>query len=379
MSMAVVRFYGVSVGAANVAATKEIGVEECRKWFSVAFSLHTVVPLVLVLIGYPVGGWAVRNFLTIPADRVQACIWVWRCTCLSCLVGMMNVPFRAMYDAKQELAELTIYSFATTTLNFLFLAYMVNHPADWLAKYATWMCALSIVPQLIIGLRAFQKYPECRLRTAAMWDLSKIKQLVCYAGARMWTALSSVFSSQGQSILVNKYLGPAFNASMTVGGQVSSHASTLSSSISGAFWPAIANAAGEKDEEKVRRLSFRVCRLGTLMLLVFYIPLSLEVDEVLRLWLKNPPAFASQICIAIMFGGVCERITEGYWMAVMGLGRKVWYYSWMIGWAGFSSFFISFALLACGLRLWGICAAIALASIVTVLTRLYLGRIQVGL
>ena len=81
-------------------------------------------------------------------------------TCLSCLISMLNVPFQAMYTAKQEIAELTIYSFARTTLNVCILYYMVSHPADWLSRYAGLMALLGIVPQVIIGIRAFIKYPE---------------------------------------------------------------------------------------------------------------------------------------------------------------------------------------------------------------------------
>ena len=379
LSMAVVRFYAVSVGEANVAYSKDQGIEECRKWFSTAMLLHTVIPTILILIGYPIGKWAVANFLTIPDDRIADCIWVWRFTCFSCFVGMLNVPFQSMYTAKQEIAELTIYSFATTTTNFFFLYYMATHPSVWLARYAMWMCALSVIPSLIICSRAVIKYPECRMKFEYLWDASRMRQLLFYSSARFWTALSGMLSSQGQNIVVNKYLGPAFNASMTVGGQVTSHASTLSSAISGAFWPAIANTAGEGDVDKVKSLSFRVCKLSTLMVLIFIIPLSLEIDKVLRLWLKTPPEFASEICIAVMFGAICERITEGYWMAVMGVGKRVGYYSWIIGWTGFCGFFISFALLWAGLGLWGVCIAIVIAKIITICLRLYLGHVILGM
>ena len=108
MAASVGRFYAVSVGAANRAGHVKEGFEQCRIWFNTAFSIHTVVPLVLIAIGYPIGDWAVRHFLTIPPDRISACVWVWRFTCFSCFVGMFNVPFSAMYGAKQEIASLAV-------------------------------------------------------------------------------------------------------------------------------------------------------------------------------------------------------------------------------------------------------------------------------
>lgn len=271
LAFAVGRFYAVSVGAAMKDGNAVNGLDECRKWFNTALMLHTVVPVILVIIGYPIGVWAVEHFLTIPADRVGACIWVWRFTCASCFIGMFNVPFSAMYGAKQEIAELTIYGFATTTINAVFQYYMITHPGVWLVKYSLFSCALGILPSLIISVRALMKYPECRFSAKYLWNLYRIKQIAMYAFSRFWSAFSGMFFSQGRAILVNKYMGPAYNASMAIGNTVAGHALTLSSSLSGAFWPAISNKAGEGKVDDVRKLSFMTCRLGTVLILIFAI------------------------------------------------------------------------------------------------------------
>ena len=129
------RFYAVNVGRTMLTGGEQTGLEECRKWFNTAISIHTVIPVILILVGYPIGVWAIRNWMTVPVERVADCVWVFRFVCFSCFVGMLNVPFRAMYGAKQYIAELTIYSFVSTTVNFAFLCYMISHPGNWLTRY----------------------------------------------------------------------------------------------------------------------------------------------------------------------------------------------------------------------------------------------------
>ena len=379
LSMSVGRFYAVAVGAARKENDPTVGIDNCRKWFNTAVLIHTVVPLALIIIGYPLGEWAVRHFLTIPPDRVAACLWVWRFTCLTCFVSMVNVPFNAMYMAKQEIAELTVYGFVTSTLNVLVLYYMITHPCIWIVKYSLWTMLLAIFPQLIIGWRAFVKYPECRFNVAYLYSKQRIKDIVNFACARFWTALSSVVSAQGNAILVNKYLGPAFNASMAIGNTVAGHASSLSGALSGAFWPAIANKAGECDEEAVRQFAFRTCRFGSLLILIFAIPLALEMDEVMRLWLKTPPAFVSVICATILADTVLERMSEGYWMAIMGLGRRVGLYSAWVSVAGFSKFLLAWISFALGFGIYGLCVSIIMARFIAIAVRLVLGRMLVGM
>lgn len=378
LAAAVGRFYAVKIGEAKRAKNFDEGVEECRRWFNTALSIHSVVPVVLVAIGYPVGVWLVRHFLTIPSDRIDVCVVVWRFTCVTCFVAMFNVPFQAMYKAKQEIAELTIYSFVTTTLNAIFLYYMITHPGFWLVRYAGWMCFIGVAPQLIIAIRALLKYQECRFAPVYLWSADRYRQLLRFVTAQFWSNFSSVFSSQGQAVLVNKYMGATYNASMSIGNSVASQALMLSSSLDGAFWPAITNKTGERDDDGVRRLCYMSMRISTALVLVFAIPLSLEINEVLRLWLVTPPNFTAEICLIILARAVFERMTMAYATAIYGYGNGVMRYSWSVGWAGIGTVLVSWLFFVLGFKMWSIVIGLAFSKLITVGVRLYLGRILIG-
>lgn len=378
LASAVGRFYAVKVGEAKVAKSVETGVDECRKWFNTALSIHSVVPVFLVVVGYPIGVWLVRHFLEIPVDRIEPCITVWRFTCVTCFVAMFNVPFQAMYTAKQEIAELTIYSFATTTCNAIFLYYMISHPGFWLVRYAGWMCIVGIVPQLIIAVRAMLKYHECRFVKDYLWNLDQYRQLLRFVIAQFWSNFSSVFSSQGQAILVNKYMGASYNASMSLGNSIASQSLTLSSSLDAAFWPAIMNKAGEGDWHGVKKLCYMSMRISTMLVLVFAVPLAIEIREVLKLWLVTPPDFTAEICIIILIRAVFERMTVAYSTAIYGLGKGVMKYSWTVGWAGICTVFVSWLFFALGFKMWSIIIGLSVSKLITVGVRLWMGRYLIG-
>lgn len=327
---AIGRFYAVSVGKSQASGKALEGLEECRQWFSIAVFIHTVIPLILMVIGYPIGVWAVRNWLTIPPDRIEACVWVFRCVCLSCFIGMVNVPFTAMYTAKQYIAELTIYSFISTTLNVCFLYYMITHPGVWLTKLAVWTMCLSVVPQLIICLRALKVFPECRFRLDLVWVPQKFKQLLYYAGWSCFGYLGVLMRGQGLAILVNKYFGPKVNSAMAIGNNVAAHAGTLSASMVGAFQPAIANAYGAGEMDRMRALAYRACKIGTLLLLLFMVPLAVELPEVLRLWLKQPPAYATGLCWCIIGMLIIDKVAIGHMLAISACG-KISVYQMVLG------------------------------------------------
>lgn len=315
------RFYAFAIGQAKVAHDKFAGLEECRKWFSIALSMHLVLPIVLLSIGYPVGIWMVENWLTIPLDRVAACVWVWRFSCFSCFFGMVNVPFGAMYSTKLEIAELTIYSFVSSTLKFGFVYYMVSHPGDWLVGYAAALCFLGVVPPIIIGVRAIFKYPECRFRMTALRETDRFAQLFSYVGCRFFTLFSQLITSQGMTLLVNKLLGPARNAAMTIGVSITNHSMTLQACVDGSIAPVITRAAGANEMDRVRHLAYRTSVLTVLSVAVFSLPLLLEVDEVMRLWLGNPPEQSAQLCRLLLVAFMIDKPTIGHVRAIFGKGR----------------------------------------------------------
>lgn len=377
MASAVSRFYAFSVGQAQAAADPDAGLDECRRWFNVAVAIHTVIPLVSLIVGYPIGEWAVRHYLTIPPARVEACVWVFRISCLSCLVSMMSVPYRAMYTAKQEIAELTIYGFATTTLNVVFLCYMVTHQADWFIRYVGWTAFLSIAPSLIISMRSFVKYRECRFVPRYCFDWGRMVKMFRYAGCRTLNSIAMMTAFQGMTILVNKLLGPALNAAMAVGNNVCSHALSLTGAIRGAFTPAITNAAGEGSPAKVENLACRASVFSTLSVAIFAIPLILEIDEVLFLWLKEPPVQTAILVQLLLLARMIDCLTFGQCISVYAY-EKIAAYQIFEAVMFFIPLPVAWLIFSCGGGLEGVGFGFVILYSMDDLVKLYFARRQCG-
>lgn len=347
-SISVGRYYAFSVGAASKQGFSPAAIDECRKWFTVAVSIHTILPLILMIIGYPIGIWAIKNYLTIPIDRIDDCIWVFRFVCVTCFISMASVPLNAMYTAKQYIAELTVYSYITTTLNPLFLYYMITHPGVWLVKYALWTCVISLIPSVIIGVRAVFIFDECRILPRYLWSIPELKMLLSFAGWSFFGSLGNLLKGAGMTVLVNKMLGPSRNAAVTLATSLSSHTMTLSSSLVAAFNPAITNAVGAGDMARVISLVHKSCKFSAVLVLPFAIPLSLEIDEVLRLWLRNPPEGVNVLCIWMMAVLVLENMTTGHWIAIGANGNIKWYQI-VVGACFIATLPIAWIMMRCGL------------------------------
>ena len=358
LAAAVGRFYAIAVGKATVKGSESEGLDESHKWFSTAVFLHTLVPTILMVIGYPIGVWAVRNFLSIPTERISDSIWVFRFVCASCYISMVVVPVNAMYTAKQYIAELTIYSFVTTTLNAIFLYYMISHPGVWLAKYAFWTSLLSVVPNSIIFLRGFWLFRECRVVVKYLVSWAQIKQLAYFVGMWMCGGIAWLLRVQGINILINKYFGVKVNAAMAIANSVDTQTKSLSGAMLSAFNPAIASAYGAGDFERMRALAYRTSKLSLLFILFFMLPLALELKEVLHIWLVNPPKYVYGLCLLIFAVTITDQSTIGQMMAINTRGKLLWPtvfqsgsllmgfpLAWLFCWLGWGMYSVVVALL----------------------------------
>jgi len=322
------RFYAFSIGKSSLNEHNDQGLEDCRKWFNTALFLHIVIPALLVMIGWPAGEWMVEHFLNIPADRVSACVWVWRFSCVTCFISMVNVPFRAMYVAKQYIAELTVYDLSRTLVNFFFIYYMMIHPSDWLVKYAGWTCLIVFIPQLLICIRAQAVFPECRIRPTYFWSPQRMKELGSFAGWHTFGSLAYILRSQGNSIIVNKFFGAGINASFSLASTVDGQVGALSGAMRGAFQPAIAQAYGANDLLLSRMLSAVTSKFCLSATLFFALPFFLEGGYIMKLWLVHPPLSVTEICVLLVIGDLIDKSTLGHILAINATGNVALSQSW---------------------------------------------------
>ena len=318
----VARFFAYAIGERQV-MRKEEGRELIIKWFNAAFSIHAFLPVLLIVFVYPIGVHAISNWLVIPEDRVYACIWVFRLVLLSACVNMASVPYVAMYRAHQLIAELSVWEVLRTILTFICSYCLLIWPHDKLIAYASYMTLIPSFICLAQMIRARLAFDCCRIRIAYLFSMEHLKKMFAYAFGDLFGSLGGVIRDNGTAFLINIKFGPGVNAAWSIANQVSTHTTALSSAMISALVPAVTTAEGKGDHDHALRLAFRSIKFGAALILVFCIPLIVEIDEVLRLWLVNPPEHTANMCRCVLIAYVCHKLGWGHQLAIMAKGRIV--------------------------------------------------------
>lgn len=318
------RFYSYSIGQ-GYSLSKEESVEDLKRWFNTALSIHILIPVLLIGIGWPIGEYAIHHLLTIPSDRIDACSWVFRASLMSAFVSVVSVPFTAMYTAHQRIFELAVFGVLRTGSVFVISWCLLSVSSDRLIFYAICMMGINICIPLLQVIRAVCLFDACRVKVSYMYNSDQLKELFGYVGWKILGATFFTLRSQGTPLLVNLHSGPLVNAAYTLAFSLSTQATSLSTSLTQAFLPAIVTAEGNGDRLKMLSMAMQACKFGALLVLLFTIPLVLEMDNLLELWLKEPPQYTGSLCQWMLSMLVVDRMTSGQMLAVNAYGKMAAY------------------------------------------------------
>lgn len=346
MQVAVARFYAFSIGRAQTMSEAD-GKDEICRWFNVIFLIHLVLPLLIVVFGYPLGIYAVKHWLTIPVERMDACLFVFNCSMIATFISMVSTPYIAMYQARQLIVELSVFGVLRSLINFGFTFSLLYVTCDRLKYSGLFGMTVALA---ILGTqmyRGWRQFPECRVKLAYLFDWARLKQIFIYFFWEIFSCTGNMTRQQGTSIVINKCFGPTANASWQIAQTLSNQATALSGALMGALQPAVTTEEGAGERERMIRLAFRTCKFGSLLILLFSIPLIAEMDEVLRLWLVTPPEFTSQLCGGVLIAYAIDKLGLGHHVAISAKGRIGAYHS-VVGTTFFLSLPIALGLIWAG-------------------------------
>ncbi len=370
------RYYSFVIGKHHIEPNNEC--EELTQWFNTALCVHTVVPLALIAVGAPIGYYAIGHWLAIPESRLGACYFVFTFSLVTTFVNMVSIPYLSFFWSWQRFAEMVVWECAKTLFMFIFAYTIASYNGDRLIYYAFYsMCIMSFIT-IVQMLRARRDFAPCRVRPQLWKNWRQIKELFTFSGWQLFGCAGGMLRNQGTAIVINLFYGTKINGSFNIANQLSAQATSLSNAMVTSLIPAVTAAEGAGSRQKVQSLVFQACKFGSLLAMFFSIPLFLEIDEVLQLWLKQRPPFAAELCRCIIIVFWLSKLTAGYMPAIMAKG-KIAMYQVVTGGILLFSVPLVYIFARFGMSPVSVGWAFVIVGVGTIVSLLYFGQSLVGL
>lgn len=132
---------------------------------------------------------------------------------------------------------------------------------------------------------------------------------------------------QGVNVLLNIFFGPAVNAARGVAVQVQSAVNMFATNFQTAINPQIMKTYAAGDMQCMHSLLFRSAKFTFMLLLCIMLPLMLEIDYVLALWLENVPDYAGVFVCLMLCISMVDAVSNPFMTSSAATGNVRLYQS----------------------------------------------------
>ena len=289
------------------------------KTFSMLFNVHIIIAIVILALSETIGLWLFYNKLVIPEERMASAFWVMQFSIISLLVSVTQVPYNASIFAHEKMNAYAYISIVEVFLKLGVVIVIKYCFEDKLIAYGALTMGASLVIALLYRLYCVRKFSNCHY--IRYWSPKLFKELFSYTSWSLIGNLAWTFNSQGMNILINMFFGPVFNAARGIAFQVNGIVMQFVNNFQMAVNPQIVKhyAAGETNQ--MIKLSTVNSKLAAFLLLFLLVPLFIEIDFVLHVWLGEYPAYAPIFLRIILIQSVVQTMTRPIVMMIHAVGK----------------------------------------------------------
>lgn len=284
-------------GATSRFLTFELGrgdFSRLSKTFSSALIVHIIIAIVIFVLAETVGLWFLCNKLVIPEGRMTAAHWVYQLSILSAMLTITQVPYNSSIIAHEKMDIYAYVEILNVSLKLLIVYLLQIGNFDKLILYAILMFAVSVIIIMVYRIYCLRKFEECKFHW--IWKKEYMKPLLAFSGWNLFGNFGGVMGMQGTNFIINSFFGVVMNAASGVALTVSGVISQFASNAMTAFRPPIIKLYAQGDIIKMQDLTLLAIKAIMLLYTLVAIPVFIECDNLLSLWLVEVPNMTSVFC-----------------------------------------------------------------------------------
>jgi O-antigen/teichoic acid export membrane protein len=315
-------FNGAMTSATQRFLSYEIGkgdFDQLRKTFNATQIIHIGIAVIIFILAETVGLWFVRTYLVIPVERMNAAIWVYHLSVLSFMISIIQVPYNAMIIAHEKMRVYAYVSIIEVLLKLFIVFLLTWITFDKLKLYGVLIFGVTFVIATIYRVYTQKNFEESKFEVVKDKKLYKI--LISYSGWSLFGNLAAVAKGQGVNILLNIFFGPAMNASQAIANQVQGAVQGFVSNFQMAVNPQIIKSYANEEKEYMTTLIFRSSKFSFYLVYLLSLPMILEVEQILKLWLKIVPDHAVVFTILTLVVILVTCVTGPLTTAIQATGK----------------------------------------------------------
>lgn len=283
MTSASQRFFSFAIGENNPLRLNKV--------FSVNLVIYILLGLLALTLLELGGLWFVKEHLKIPPERVESAILLYHLSVLTFFFTIFSTPFTSAIIAHEDMEIYAYLSIIEVTMKLGVVFLLQYLDGDKLVLYGELLLLVSIIVCSMYALICFKKYKECQIRKF-YWDKALFFEIIGFTGWTLFGQFTSASRNQAVTILLNQFFNPVVVAANAIAKNIAAQTQMFSVNFNSSLYPPIIKSYAAKDLKTMFTLIFNGCKIAFFLMWILALPIILEMEFLLGLWLKEVPDFA---------------------------------------------------------------------------------------
>ena len=310
LSAAMSRFYTFELGRKDI--------NQLRLVFSTSISVLLTLAIIIFVLGEILGTWAINDFLVIPSSRHSIAYIVLQASIVAFIFNLLSSPFSGAIMAYEKMKTFAYFGVFDAVCKFIIAFSLRFVSCDKLEVFSILQTFLSLILLLSYVIYCKKHLEGCTL--SVRFDKNVFYSLSKYASWSMFGMMSFVGYTYGYNIILNIFFGPVVNAARGVAVQVQNAIMGFANNFQASMNPQIIKNYANENLERMHALVLACSRYSFYLMLLLALPVILEADVILGVWLVEIPphtvAFVRivlfTICIEVLAGPlICSQNATG--------------------------------------------------------------------
>jgi O-antigen/teichoic acid export membrane protein len=274
---------------------------------------------VVVLLAETIGLWFLNTQLNIPPERMFAANWVYQFSILATCVGIINISYDSAIVSHEKMSFFAYLSILEAVLKLVIVFLLVLFSYDKLILLGGLSCTVSFIIFFCHKFYCNKYFIETLYKP--FWDKSLFRELISFSGWNVLGAVCSIICIQGVSILFNFFYGVKLNAAFGITNQVNSAVMQFIYNFNAALNPQINKAYAQDDHSYLHNLIIKGAKFSFFLFFVISIPIVLNMEFLLTIWLKNVPDYTVAFCRILLITSLVVSIQIPFSQAIVASGK----------------------------------------------------------
>lgn len=327
ISNAISRFITFELGKGDYSKLKEV--------FVSSVNIQIGISVLVLLLGETLGLWFLNTYMNIPTERLSAANWVLHCSLLAFVINLLSLPYNSCIIAHEHMTAFAYIGILDAVLRLTVVLVLPLFTTDKLIVYSVLIVLVALIVRIVYTLYCKSHFYECEYHLS--YNKSLVREMAGFSGWQFLTNTCWIVNTQGLNILSNIFFGVRINAARGIAAQVEGAVMTFVNNFMTAINPQLVKSYAQHDTERFFSLICRGAKFSYFMLLLIALPIVMETEFILGLWLKQVPDYAVLFVRLSIFAAIMNMLGNTCVAACMATG-DIKRYSIIISAVGYTIF-----------------------------------------